>query len=1034
MTTTIQPTSEAPTTDATTEATEELIRRLAELLPLQGPITAFAFLNPLQGMEDQPCIEALRQVGDIFGCEPFLPEGSYREKMAEGRITVDDLTEILAEEQGFDGEQKIAGLIRHASLRLSMLQHSINPGTEHELHWIIAETDALKRFRSEISHDVRERMIDSTRRWVSDGFPVTSTECRTDSPDTLMEIVRDTIPRTLLGGSGTLDENTWETVSLPLLWRILRTRIQLTKNGCHSPEPPIRHRDFLLAASSEDSDELVHEVLIQFCAAFLDQGYAQWKLPNRNAGIFHAFLSLFSTGGIFTKRWLRSLGKETERIQKSGQSALESLEESLTLLSIRPDEKERFIRSSLLALRGFAGMIWQTEERPDRVYIPSKHGTLIEYLAIRLLLERHALQWLARETLNYTGPLDQFRDFVRTRYPPHQTTVTTEQRAFPVFQLAQLHGWTPQTIAELSNSQWQELVHAVERFSLFERRRVFHLAFERKLMRQTLDAFSIRASQDHIGPKTPKLQVFSCLDAREESYRRHLEEVDPEVETFANAGFYGVAMYYRGAGDATYTTLCPIVVKPLYWLVEDVVYSLADSGRQRARARKFLGTATHSFNTGTRGSLTGAVLTALLGPLFTVPLVGRLIFPRLTSRMHRTARGFVAPPPVTRLRLEREEGTTPGPHGEGIGFTLSEMINMAERALRDIGLTKNFAPLVVIQGHGSDCLNNPHESAYHCGACSGGRGGPNARAMAAMLNDPRVRRELLARGLDVPEGTRFVGAMHNTATDAVKFYDLELLPSSHMRHLHYAVDVFGRVAERNAHERCRRFETAPLDFSPAEALQHVDDRSEDLSQTRPEYGNSTNALCFVGRRSRIRGLYLDRRAFLMSYDASQDTETSMILARILGAVIPVCEGINMLYTLSATDTMGWGSGTKLPHNITSLLGVMDGAASDLRTGLPWQSVDIHEPVRLLFIIESTPEAMLRIMNDNPTVGRICRNEWAQLAVLDPNSNRIQRFVGGKFVDYQPSTTEIATAESSLDWYRGWRDNLPFAVIQRKNGE
>ena len=141
----------------------------------------------------------------------------------------------------------------------------------------------------------------------------------------------------------------------------------------------------------------------------------------------------------------------------------------------------------------------------------------------------------------------------------------------------------------------------------------------------------------------------------------------------------------------------------------------------------------------------------------------------------------------------------------------------------------------------------------------------------------------------------------------------------------------------------------------------------------------------------------------------------------------------MLYTLSVTDTMGWGSGTKLPHNVTSLLGVMDGAASDLRTGLPWQSVDIHEPVRLLFIIESTPEAMLRIMNDNPTVGRICRNEWAQLAVLDPDSNRIQRFVGGKFVDYQPSTTEIATAESSLDWYRGWRDNLPFAVIQRKNG-
>ena len=140
--------------NADPESTEQLIRRLAELLPLQGPITAFAFLNPLQGMEDQPFIEALRQVGDLFGCHPFLPEGSYREKIA-GRITVDDLNEIMAEESGFDGDYKVAGLVRHASLRLSMLQHSINPGAEHELSWMIAETDAIQRFRSEISHSVR---------------------------------------------------------------------------------------------------------------------------------------------------------------------------------------------------------------------------------------------------------------------------------------------------------------------------------------------------------------------------------------------------------------------------------------------------------------------------------------------------------------------------------------------------------------------------------------------------------------------------------------------------------------------------------------------------------------------------------------------------------------------------------------------------------------------------------------------------------------------------------------------------------------
>jgi hypothetical protein len=192
-------------------------------------------------------------------------------------------------------------------------------------------------------------------------------------------------------------------------------------------------------------------------------------------------------------------------------------------------------------------------------------------------------------------------------------------------------------------------------------------------------------------------------------------------------------------------------------------------------------------------------------------------------------------------------------------------------------------------------------------------------------------------------------------------------------------------------------------------------------------------MCFVGRRSRIRGLYLDRRSFLMSYDKSQDTPTNMILARILGAVIPVCEGINMLYTLSAIDSRGWGSGTKLPHNVTSLLGVMDGAASDLRPGLPWQGVDIHEPVRLLFVVETTPEAMLKIMDENPTVGRICRNGWAQLAVLDPDSSKILRFVDGKFENYLVTSIELASADSSLEWYRGWRDHLNFALIRSAGG-
>ena len=156
-----------------------------------------------------------------------------------------------------------------------------------------------------------------------------------------------------------------------------------------------------------------------------------------------------------------------------------------------------------------------------------------------------------------------------------------------------------------------------------------------------------------------------------------------------------------------------------------------------------------------------------------------------------------------------------------------------------------------------------------------------------------------------------------------------------------------------------------MSLTPDEALKHVEGRAEDLSQTRPEYGHATNALCFVGRRQWSRGLFLDRRAFLTSYDPTEDDDASSILERLLQAVIPVCAGINLEYYFSYVDPYGYGCGTKLPHNITSLLGVMDGAASDLRPGLPWQMVEIHEPVRLLFVIETTPAALQRIIDPNP---------------------------------------------------------------------
>ena len=523
---------------------------------------------------------------------------------------------------------------------------------------------------------------------------------------------------------------------------------------------------------------------------------------------------------------------------------------------------------------------------------------------------------------------------------------------------------------------------------------------------------------------------MTCLDEREESFRRHLEEVAPDCETFGAAGFFALPMYYKGATDAHFVPLCPIVITPKHWVEEQPESDGYEVHARVRRAQRVLGRAAHQAHVGTRSLAVGAVLSGILGVLASVPLVARTLFPRLTARARKRFGRLVSATPRTRLALERLPECGPAPAKGHLGFTLDEQVASAERLLRDMGLTDGFARLVFTIGHGSSSLNNPHKSAYDCGACGGSPGAPNGRAAAHVLNDPRVREALAAKGITVPETTWFVGGFHNTCNDSVTLFDLDRVPETHQAEFDRACAEIEQTLDRNAHERCRRFMSAPLGLTPAEARLHVEERSEDLAQTRPELGHATNAIAHVGRRARTRGLFLDRRAFLTAYDPTQDDENGTVLARTMAAIFPVCGGINLEYYFSHTDNPGYGCGTKLPHNITALLGVMDGAASDLRTGLPWQMVEIHEPVRLLIVCETTPEIMRKVLDGNPMGKAMAENGWVQLAVQAPDSNDILLFEDGEFRPYRPIAAQLPSAPSSAAWYRHCRDHLEFAEISQ----
>ncbi len=1011
----------------------QIIRHAAHLLPAQGPITVFIHHNTLHAFEHLPFHEAVRAGARTFGCEPYLSEQQYHRLLASERFTVEDLEASLLDDLGDAADVLVGRMGTRFFLRLAMLQRPLQTARQNELKWHLVETDALRRFHPETPAAVKRRVIDETRRWVMRDLR----HGQADAEPRVQQSLRNLFDEFDVKSIERWDEWTWESFCLHWLWLICRHGAHGISPSASRPALPVRHRDLLLQITGSDTDLLVNEPLIRLSAAFLDQGIAHWPLPHRSEGFFAAFVRYYAASAPLLERWLRGLRREVRGLASRGMSALESIAQSLTQLGIFEEgERREYLEATMLSLRGWAGMFWQLESRGDRVVHQIPTGSLIDYVAVRMILERHAITYILREQTSIAGPLSEVRGEL-LRLLPRVQPPSESQRAHLLFQLAQVLAWKPSDLFRLAKLEWQVLIHEIERFSGVDRRRVFHQALERRHRIQTLDAISAhqqsapascaKRSSEPCTDCRPSFQVVCCIDERSESFRRHLEEVAPDCQTFGVAGFFGVAMYYRGALDAHYVPLCPVVIRPQHFVREQVAVDFIADHQRRLNIRRWIGSTRHQLHMGSRTFTVGAVLSALLGPPALVLLVVRTLFPRLASRLRSFVGGFLRAPPRTELLLERSEAMTGDKEGH-LGYTVDEMADIVQRTLQDIGLVSHFAPLVLIVGHGSTSLNNPHESAHDCGACGGGRGGPNARAFVQMANGRHVRARLAERGLTLADGIVFVAAYHNTCNDAVEYFDLDRVPDSHAMRLQQAQIALEETRRRDAHERCRRFESASLSLSPEAALKHVEARAEDFSQVRPEYGHATNAICVVGRRLRTQHLFLDRRAFLVSYDPTQDDSQSDILARVLAAVFPVCGGINLEYYFSYTDPPGWGCGTKLPHNITGLLGVMDGAASDLRTGLPWQMTEIHEPVRLLCIIETTPATMMSLWQRDPTIAAMCRNEWVQLALLDPHSAAIHFFCQGRFEPYHPTSTQLPSVPSSADWYRGSRDHLGYAEI------
>lgn len=677
----------------------------------------------------------------------------------------------------------------------------------------------------------------------------------------------------------------------------------------------------------------------RWCAAYFDQGQSVWRLPARSQGLYAAWRTSMRHNRNPEVMGIKGFRAAVAAMPSDPVEAICSVVEAL---GIPTPAIADYLYRALFDINGWAGyaryLVWNNAlyGRPD--------DTLVQLLAVRVA-------W------GYALYLQRLDEPFATAW----RQAMTEAAAVP---------------GDAPLGQDHDLCIDL----------VLQEAYEKAYQRRLISRLRRPRLQRGASADRPAVQAAFCIDVRSEIYRRALETVSGDVETIGFAGFFGFPIEYVPIGKLRGGAQCPALLKPAFIVCEGVdgatddeeqdILALRRLRRRAAKAWKsFKVAAISSFTyVETAGLLfAGRIATDSLGLTRTVP------DPK-TDGLDRDVIGRVAPHIAPRRIAGRQTG-----------FDVQQRIDMAERVLRAMSLTGGFAPLVLLTGHGSTTMNNPHSSALDCGACGGHTGEANARVAAAILNDPDVRSGLDDRGIAVPTDTWFLAALHDTTTDIVRIFDEHKLPPSHVDALKVLKGLL-----RDASRLARKERAGALGIKARQEHQIVR-RSRDWSQVRPEWGLARNAMFVAAPRKVTRGIDLGGRAFLHDYDWRLDQGFG-VLELIMTAPMVVASWINLQYFGSTVNNRAFGAGNKVLHNVAGTIGVLEGNAGDLRAGLPWQSVHdgrlfVHEPLRLNVMIAAPLDAIDRVIAKHESVRELVDNGWLHLFALSDAGSVSHRYRG-----------------------------------------
>ena len=262
------------------EELSEKVRLASESIAFNWPMRMFASRNPLMGYENISFYDAIRRAGDLTGGRGYLPNEQYRELLTKGRITLDDLKHSLASNVNANDLKHTIQvgprIITKQEIMLLHLVHGFEVIDPELFLWKAKNTYGVSRFREDVPKHTQTLLTEKT----AESHFVTSLwkhtlqilKCRDPFSEAMFDDSNNKFAASEIELSTTNQGND-KTI----------TQEQGTASLVKTLGERVHHLTKINVV------EHINDQMAKWCAAFLDEGLSDWKMPDREHGFYEAW-------------------------------------------------------------------------------------------------------------------------------------------------------------------------------------------------------------------------------------------------------------------------------------------------------------------------------------------------------------------------------------------------------------------------------------------------------------------------------------------------------------------------------------------------------------------------------------------------------------------------------------------------------------------------------------------------------------------------------------------------------------------------